>query len=49
MESILKGSSKIILDKAASQSGVLPYLPLPALKTPALPPAPAPAQSQPQR
>jgi membrane protease subunit HflK len=46
IESILKGANKIVLDKAVSQ-GVLPYLPLPGLKPPE--PAPAPAQSRPQR
>jgi membrane protease subunit HflK len=32
MENILKNSNKLILDKAASGSGVVPYLPLPGLK-----------------
>jgi modulator of FtsH protease HflK len=31
METILKNANKIILDKGAAGSGVLPYLPLPAL------------------
>jgi modulator of FtsH protease HflK len=31
MEDILKGANKIILDKAAAASGVVPYLPLPGL------------------
>jgi membrane protease subunit HflK len=34
MESILKGANKLVLDKAAVGSGVLPYLPLPELATP---------------
>jgi len=34
MEDILKGANKIILDKAAAGSGVVPYLPLPGLHTP---------------
>ena len=34
MENILKGANKIILDKAAAGSGVLPYLPLPELGMP---------------
>jgi modulator of FtsH protease HflK len=37
MEDILKGANKIVLDKAAAGSGVVPYLPLPGLH----PPAPA--------
>ena len=39
MESILKSTSKILIDKTASGSGVLPYLPLPALSTAPLPAA----------
>ncbi len=32
MEAVLKGSNKVIIDKSAQgSSGVLPYLPLPAL------------------
>ncbi len=31
MESVLKNTNKIILDKSASATGVLPYLPLPGL------------------
>jgi membrane protease subunit HflK len=31
MESVLKNANKIILDKAATGSGVLPYLPLPSI------------------
>jgi modulator of FtsH protease HflK len=34
MEGILKGANKVILDKAAAGSGVLPYLPLPSLAPP---------------
>ena len=34
MESILKNTSKIVLDKSAATSGVVPYLPLPQLSTP---------------
>ena len=33
IQGILKSSNKIILDRAASSSGVLPYLPLPAIKS----------------
>jgi membrane protease subunit HflK len=32
IESVLKNTNKILIDKSASGSGVLPYLPLPALK-----------------
>src|SRR5262249_28954242 len=46
MEKILSGANKIILDKAATQSGVLPYLPLPELKTPKSAPAPTSTQAQ---
>lgn len=57
METVLKNSNKVILDKSASNSGVLPYLPLPtpgaeAPRVPAHPggqaqqPAPTPAQTQ---
>lgn len=31
MESVLSGTQKVIIDKSATGSGVLPYLPLPAL------------------
>jgi membrane protease subunit HflK len=31
MEEILKGANKLVLDKSAAGSGVLPYLPLPSL------------------
>jgi len=41
MESILKNTNKVVIDRAASGSGVLPYLPLPAV--PASPAAAAPA------
>jgi membrane protease subunit HflK len=34
MQSILQHTSKILLDKAATSSGVVPYLPLPQLVTP---------------
>jgi membrane protease subunit HflK len=49
MESILKGTNKVILDKAASGSGVLPYLPLPAVEpgAPAKPAPPAPSTAVP--
>ena len=33
IQTILKSANKIILDRAASSSGVLPYLPLPAIKS----------------
>ncbi len=46
MESILKGANKVILDKAATQAGVLPYLPLPALKPPSAARAAAPQPAQ---
>jgi len=45
MEKILSGANKIVLDKAATQSGVLPYLPLPELKAP----KPAATSSQAQQ
>jgi len=35
MQTILKNANKIILDRATSSSGVLPYLPLPQMKGPA--------------
>jgi modulator of FtsH protease HflK len=34
IEAVLKSANKVILDKGAAGAGVLPYLPLPALKTP---------------
>jgi membrane protease subunit HflK len=48
MEKVLSGANKLILDKAATQAGVLPYLPLPELR-PGAPSRPAAAQPQPQR
>jgi len=42
MESILSNTNKILIDKTASSSGVIPYLPIPGL-TPRLP-GPAPTQ-----
>jgi membrane protease subunit HflK len=52
MEAILKNANKIILDKGAAGSGVLPFLPLPELRPvqPApSPPPPAPAPPTPRR
>jgi modulator of FtsH protease HflK len=46
MEKVLSGANKLILDKAATQAGVLPYLPLPELRPSARPPAAAQSQSQ---
>jgi modulator of FtsH protease HflK len=43
MESILKNTNKVVIDRSASGSGVLPYLPLPAL--PATTAAPVGAQA----
>jgi modulator of FtsH protease HflK len=37
MQNILTGANKVILDKAAGQAGVVPYLPLPELKPPSPP------------
>jgi len=56
MEEVLKNTNKVIIDRSASGTGVLPYLPLPALKpspskqgtTPAATPAPSPATSPPE-
>jgi membrane protease subunit HflK len=54
MEEILKGTNKVIIDKAAeSASGVVPYLPLPELGRRSAPPQPprlgaAPPQAQQQ-
>jgi membrane protease subunit HflK len=48
MESILKNTNKVLIDRAASNSGVLPFLPLPSLQSaapPAAAAAPTPAQS----
>ncbi|HZS84874.1 MAG TPA: FtsH protease activity modulator HflK [Stellaceae bacterium] len=42
MEAILKDANKIIIDKAAQGSGVVPYLPLPQLNPEKPPPAAAP-------
>ncbi len=46
MEKVLSGANKLILDKAATQAGVLPYLPLPELRPPARPPAAPQPQTQ---
>ena len=43
MEDVLKNTHKVIIDKAAQGSGVLPYLPLPALGTKGAAPPPAAA------
>lgn len=48
MENILKNTNKVLIDRTASGSGVLPYLPLPslpAMETKPLPAAAAPATS----
>lgn len=49
MESVLKSTSKVLIDKSASNSGVVPYLPLPGLvpRAPSAAPAPAAATSAP--
>ena len=39
MQAILQNTNKVIIDRGASSSGVVPYLPLPGLA----PAAPAPA------
>ncbi len=56
MEEVLKGANKLVLDKAAAGSGVLPYLPLPSLspnrggaRNPGAPQGAAPPASTPQR
>jgi membrane protease subunit HflK len=53
MQDILRGASKIVIDKSALGSGVIPYLPLPELSHAAAPPpsqTPAvPGQGQGQR
>jgi membrane protease subunit HflK len=53
MQDILRGATKIVIDKSAQGSGVVPYLPLPELNrsaTAAPPPVPtAPGQAQGQR
>jgi len=42
LQGILKDTNKVVIDKSASGSGVIPYLPLPNLAAPhAAPPAPA--------
>lgn len=41
MESVLKNANKIVLDKTATSSGVLPYLPLPDFHGAARPAAPS--------
>jgi membrane protease subunit HflK len=51
MESILQNTNKILIDKSASGSGVVPYLPLPGLapRPPTVAPAPAgPPQALPR-
>jgi membrane protease subunit HflK len=49
MESVLKNTNKILIDKGASASGVVPYLPLPGLNMPAAPAAsPTPAPQAPR-
>jgi modulator of FtsH protease HflK len=52
MESVLKNANKIILDKAATASGVVPYLPLPNLSPShpggAAPPGGTPPAAQPR-
>ncbi|HXC91390.1 MAG TPA: FtsH protease activity modulator HflK [Stellaceae bacterium] len=48
MEEVLKNSNKVIIDKSAqSATGVLPYLPLPALGTGGTKPAAPPAEGSP--
>ncbi len=47
VESVLKNTNKILLDKATSGSGVLPYLPLPGIGQGPVPaPSSGPGQSQ---
>jgi modulator of FtsH protease HflK len=48
IQTILKNANKIILDRAASSSGVLPYLPLPAIKSGVSPSPGRPAAGSPQ-
>ena len=45
MEQVLGGANKVIVDKSAGGSGVVPYLPLPAVQavTPSKPTSAAPA------
>jgi len=51
MESILQNTNKILIDKSASGSGVVPYLPLPGLapRPPIVAPAPAGPPQAPAR
>jgi modulator of FtsH protease HflK len=50
MQSVLKGANKIVLDRGAASSGVLPYLPLPSLApAPGVPAAPANSGGTPSR
>jgi modulator of FtsH protease HflK len=52
IEQVLKNTKKVIVDRASSSSGVVPYLPLPGLQSgpaaprPAAPAQPAPAPAQ---
>jgi membrane protease subunit HflK len=48
LESVLKGANKVILDRGAAASGVLPYLPLAALRPEPEPPKAAPAAPEAQ-
>ncbi len=48
MEQVLKNANKIVIDRGAMGSGVLPYLPLPQIAQPSGPPA-QPTPTQPQR
>jgi len=45
MQDVLKNANKIILERAASGSGVVPYLPLPEVKRGSNAPAPGPRSS----
>jgi len=47
LESILKNTKKILIDRSASASGVVPYLPLPGLSAPAGSNAPAASKASP--
>ena len=49
MEDILKNTNKVIIDRSAGGSGVLPYLPLPGLAPRARRPKPPPAPRPPRR
>jgi membrane protease subunit HflK len=42
LEQILKSSNKVLIDKAVSQTGAVPYLPLPQLPTLTPPQQPKP-------